>query len=263
MSVMKKSILKRISYIACCVLIMCSFSGCSLIPELSLTQEQNELVAEYAAGLLVKYQIGHQMGLTPLSAYDFMPEPEVVLPTDEETDVAVDSAEIEESAADAESAQEPAIEVQDDNVEETTSSGVPMSDVFGATGFSITPTGYEVAQVYPSNNTEELVFSMQAAPDKELMVIHFEVSNIGEAEAECNLMLGGVKARAIINKEGRTPAQATILDNDLLNMDVMVDAYSSVDGVLVFEVTEGTTTEMTSLDLVLSNAEGEKLYRLI
>ena len=260
MIVMKKSLLRRIAYVSICAMVMSLATGCSLIPELGLTEEQNELVAEYAAGLLVKYQLGHSMGLTPLSATDFIEEPEVV------PEVEPENVDGEETAVDetSEAGDIPESSVGEEaDASETVSSSVPMNEVFNAQGFSVTPTGYEVEIVYPRSDSDNLIFSMQATPGMELLVIHFDVSNLGETETECNLLAGGVKARAIIDKGNRIPAQATILENDLLNMDTVIEPYGVRDGVLVFEIPEGTGETLTSLDLVLNGAEGENLYRLI
>ena len=256
---MRNNSLRKITYVIISSLLISCLSGCSLIPELTLTEEQSELIAEYAAGLLVKYQIGHSMGLVPVSASDLIEEDTPEAATIDEL-IGIAPAEEDSSEADAEDllADNP-----EDGTIEMVSSNIPISEVFGTPNFDISTGSYELTGVYPKEESDELIFSMQASPGMELMVVHFNITNPASESAECNLMSGDVKARAIVNNGERIAAQVTILDNDLLNYDETIDGGASVDAVLVFEVPGETEAELSSLNIILDGAAGENIYNIL
>lgn len=235
-------------------------SGCSLTPSLSLTQEQSDLVAEYAAGLVVKYQKGHEMGFSPVT------EDEPVTDTNQ---IPVDSEMIESEGVIPEDSVEttdssediPVVSVVSEN--SSVSPEVPMGQIFGVTGFDVSYSNYEFQKIYPPQESADLVFSMQASPGMELLIIHFNVTNGNETVSAFNSVDTGVKARVVINGGERIPAQTTILMNDLLMFSDEVAPYGMVDAVLVFEVPEDTQQTITSLDLILVDNDGDNSYKLM
>lgn len=65
------NIIKKISLIMVFILSVGLLEGCSVGDSVDLTEEQNELVSEYAAGLLLKYEKGHNIGLARVAEVDF------------------------------------------------------------------------------------------------------------------------------------------------------------------------------------------------
>ena len=60
--------MNRVLMMAVCIL-TCGLllTGCELVPSVNLTEEQSELVVEYAAGLLMKYDANHVNGLMKIT----------------------------------------------------------------------------------------------------------------------------------------------------------------------------------------------------
>lgn len=251
---MKKNIFGKIIYIVTLSVLMLSLSGCALIPELSLTQEQNELIAEYAAGLLVKYQLGHSMGMVPVSASDLIDE--------DEAEVAIEEM-VAEEEPDVEDVSEEVTEIDSvsDAVEMVVST-TPIGEVLGALPLDVSYDRFEATDKYPEDGSEDLFFSMQAADGNELLILHFLIRNNSDEDSECDLMSNGVKSRLIVNDGERIPAQATILEDDIFNYSGIIEGNGFADAVMVFEVPRGTAENVSSLKLVLSNSDGENVYNL-
>lgn len=257
MIIMKNKTIKKIAYILVVSLMMSMLTGCSFIPELQLTQEQSELIAEYSAGLLCKYQIGHTMGLTPLSARDFQVAAPVVVeePVSEET--------IEESEPSQAEYEDVSVDNPADGEIEMVSSNIPIGSVYGLDNVDISYTYYEFTEIYPKQESDDLVFSMQATPGNQLLVVHFDMTNLNAEPLDINMTTGTVKARVTINGGSRIPAQFTILDSDLQNFVGTLDGGSVADVVLVFDVPVNEYEEISSINIILKGEEGENLYRLL
>ncbi|MBQ7581617.1 MAG: hypothetical protein IJU25_02225, partial [Lachnospiraceae bacterium] len=71
-----KSNKKRIFIVALCALMLCFLCSCGLFTSLDLTKEQSGLVAEYAAGLLKKYDRNGARLMNPDAVTDPAPTPE-------------------------------------------------------------------------------------------------------------------------------------------------------------------------------------------
>lgn len=256
-TVMKKKSTLTILYMVLSVLVCMVLTGCSMVPSLNLTQEQEELVSEYAAGVLVKYAMGHEMGLTPVTEEELNEEP--IIPVDntvaEQDDFVIEESSETPVVADVVSTDESAPSV--------IVSEVPIGQVFGIDGFDIAYSGYEIQKIYPSQESSDLVFSMQASNGKSLLVVHFNLTNGNESEATFDAASTNIKARVSVDGGERIPAQTTILLNDLLTYSESIASYGMVDSVMVFEVPEEYEAGINSLNLILVGPSGENEYKLI
>lgn len=249
--------LTRKLFIVVSMIVCLCFSGCSMFPSVSLTEEQNELVAEYAAGVLMKYDANHKMGLMPVSEIaedDIEEEPSeiVVEPVQEEVE--------EQNVTVIESA-EPDVDLSGESV--VVESTKSISDVFGTTGFDILYNKMDVTKIYPEEESEDLVFSMQASPGNMLMVLHFNVTNLNDSVSMFQPGNSGVKSRVVVNAGDRVPAQFTILLNDLLSYSGEFAPYGMEDMVMVYEIPEDVAASISTLKLVLVGSDGDNIYNII
>ncbi len=248
-------------------------TGCNMIPTLNLTEEQSGLIAEYAAGKLVEYAKGHPGGLMvvdDIDRADVNPgmkkeeEPPAELPplpaddgqgpADElppENDIPTDQP--DESLAE----QEALVDVPAEVASVPTQS---IAQALGLEGAEVTYDHYEVTASYPGN-AEELAFSMKAAAGKELLIVHFNLTNPGDSEIQAHTDSSGFKIRLLLNGSEKLRGDVTFLDNDLMNYNGLLTAGSLVDSILVFEVQEGTTIE--SMELLVVGDDGEDRYPLM
>ncbi len=247
-------------------------SGCGMIPSLNLTEEQSNLVAEYAAGKLIEYVKGHPGGLMNLEDVDrsevnpglkkeeeeaeelppLLPgsdeipapaPPDEIVPNDDEGFTPESSG--EEALVDA-----PVVD---------TPPAKSLAEALGIEGADLTYDHYERAVTYPDNT--ELAFTMKAAPGKELLIVHFVLSNPGGSDINAYTDSSNFKVRMMVNGTDKIRGDVTFLDNDLMNYQGLLTPDAQVDSVLVFEVKEGT--EINSMDLLIVDDDAENKYPLM
>ena len=212
----------------------CMLTGCiDSMPD--MTEEQSELVAEYAADMLLKY--------SPNYHYRIADEEEVA------------SAEAEmETSQEEETMQEesqPSQDLSQTGSGETVSVGAETSvedgseydlaAFFGMDQFSIMYASCEITDAYP-NAESGVGFSVIAPQGYNLLVLHFDVENLGEEAAQCDLFDQISKVTVNVNDAGYVQALSTLLTNDLTTYMEDIPAGEVADAVVVVPV------EQTDLD---------------
>lgn len=212
----------------------CMLTGCiDSMPD--MTEEQSELVAEYAADMLLKY--------SPNYHYRIADEEEVA------------SAEAEmETSQEEETMQEesqPSQDLSQTGSGETVSVGAETSvedgseydlaAFFGMDQFSIMYASCEATDAYP-NAESGVGFSVTAPQGYNLLVLHFDVENLGEEAAQCDLFDQISKVTVNVNDAGYVQALGTLLTNDLTTYMEDIPAGEVADAVVVVPV------EQTDLD---------------
>ena len=212
----------------------CMLTGCiDSMPD--MTEEQSELVAEYAADMLLKY--------SPNYHYRIADEEEVA------------SAETEmETSQEEETTQEesqPSQDLSQTGSGETVSVGAETSvedgseydlaAFFGMDQFSIMYASCEITDAYP-NAESGVGFSVTAPQGYNLLVLHFDVENLGEEAAQCDLFDQISKVTVNVNDAGYVQALSTLLTNDLTTYMEDIPAGEVADAVVVVPV------EQTDLD---------------
>lgn len=226
-------------------------TGCGAMPD--LTQEETELISEYAVGVLLKYDKSHGSRLVDTSAYDNAEEepaleelPAEPIPDEEETEALPDTTEIMDVSQDEEGA-----EPQVSSVEE----------YYGIPNVAIQYIGYELAASYPSLSEEEdLFFSMDATPGTQLLVLKFSALNTGNEDQPMNMLQYGARFRVSVNGEASKGALATMLLNDMQTYDDVIPVGSSVELVSIVEVPQGISID--SIDFILRGKEEKATLRL-
>lgn len=226
-------------------------TGCGAMPD--LTQEETELISEYAVGVLLKYDKSHGSRLVDTSAYDNAEEepaleelPAEPIPDEEETEALPDTTEIMDVSQDEEGT-----EPQVSSVEE----------YYGIPNVAIQYIGYELATSYPSLSEEEdLFFSMDATPGTQLLVLKFSALNTGNEDQPMNMLQYGARFRVSVNGEASKGALATMLLNDMQTYDDVIPVGSSVELVSIVEVPQGISID--SIDFILRGKEEKATLRL-
>lgn len=226
--------MKKGKIIGVLVISACMLTGCiDSMPD--MTEEQSELVAEYAADMLLKY--------SPNYHYRIADEEEVA------------SAEAEmETSQEEETTQEESQPSQDLNqtgmgetvsvdAEASVEDGAEydLAAFFGMDQFSIMYASCEVTDAYP-NAESGVGFSVTAPQGYNLLVLHFDVENLGEEAAQCDLFDQISKVSVNVNDAGYVQALSTLLTNDLTTYMEDIPAGEVADAVVVVPV------EQTDLD---------------
>lgn len=236
---------KRLTAALTAGVLILSLTGCgeNQIPD--LTDEQLQIVGEYAAITLMKYDSNHRSRLVDYTDMLLAPEPvPEVTPTP--------------------TPQEPA---GMDPVDDTpvigpsggTSNVYTMAEVLELPeGVSVQYVGAEFHDKYPEGDV--VGFALTAAAGKKLLVLNFSLTNAGEQDAAIDLLSKDAEFRITVNGDYTRKVLPTILENDLSTYMGTVPGAGSVGTVLVIEVDASVEGNLSSISFDLKN--GEKAYTI-
>lgn len=238
------------------VLLLC-LTGCgNAIPD--MTEEQNALVTEYAATLLLQYHADYEGKLVDTSK---SPEKEslsdamqVSGKTEQETaqeeDAALGEGEMTVSASDIQPGN--AQNVQESQTQLTIAQVLQLSD------FDISYTGYHVCDTYPDSaaDPEELFFAMKAGAGNKLLVLDLQILNTGSMPATFDtLSMRDLKCKVLINEASEHSVYVTLLENDFLAVSQELNPGEPFEAALVTEIPEEEAQQIQSVKLQLVNGD--------
>lgn len=220
-----------------CGLIMAALvTGCgSTMPD--LTQEETELISEYAVGVLLKYDKRHGSRLVDTTEYDTAaaeveedipeqtPEPEQENPADDTTVVDVS---------------------QDEEAEATPAT---IEEYYGIQGITFQYLGYDLTQSYPPSDDDSMVLAMDATVGTELLVLRFVAVNVSSADQSLNMLEHGAKFRVSVNGETGQNALSTMLLDDMQAYNGVIPAGYSAELVCIVEVPKSTS--INTIELIM------------
>lgn len=222
----------------CGILAAVLLTGCTS-PMPDLTQEESDLISEYAVGILLKYDKNYGNRLVDTSAYEVVvEEPEEEL--------------LEEEAEQTPEASEDDTEtVGAGQSEETVISPTTVQEYYDIDGIEFQYLGYELTQSYPSTEDDaDLFFSMDATEGEQLLVLKFSATNISSEDRNVNMMDKGVRYLVSINGEPSQRALTTMLLNDMQTYSDIMPAGFSTELVIVVEIPQSVSVE--SINLILT-----------
>lgn len=244
------------------------------MPSLDLTEDEQKIIAEYSAGLLLKHDKNYSGAIHEIVEEE--PDSEDSLNDD-------GMRVIEEETGNKKNPEEEVYEETEDNIEpddpdydeelsakgnmgegtgEISYSDMSIADVVGLDGFTVIYKDYEAHDIYPENNTDELVFSLQAEEGKELLVLNFSITNdLGDAKL-CDVLNSESNFRVVIDGGEQIKANKTILLNDFSSYYDEIEGYGLRDAVIVFEVPAGTISTIQNLDLVIKKGNDLTYHKL-
>ena len=228
--------MKRITRITIPVILSCRIlSGCA--NSIKLSSEHSDIIAEYAAGALLKYSYDYKSRYKDLGN-DVVYEPETESPT-------------------TEPATQPA--TTPGNNEETTSgndntNNWNISKDLGLGELTIEYKNYVITSEYP--NDSSAMFSFTAQEGYTFIVFKFDITNKGTQDVLCNN--SDDEKVATLNLNGNTYYNnyANLMLNDITNLkNVTIKAGETQDGILVFMVPEDKVTEIKSIVLTYKDCK--------
>lgn len=225
----------------CCAMLM--LSGCSdPMPELS--EEENAMIVEYAAGALLKYNKNY----TGKIVSDEIIEQQL--------------AKEKEFAENTEKARLARIRDEETKQQEK-QSGTAGSDssmtaeelghFLGTDPAVLTYEGYQICKDYPdADNMEEVLAVMTARPGNQFCVLKFTFTNPGESETAINILDKRYRFLAVINDSQTVQVQATYALEDLSTYEGSIPAGESEEAVLILELTEEAAANIQTITLLVS-----------
>ena len=240
---------KKIS-ILCILISLFMLVGCgSEVPE--LTDEQMELVADYSAALLMKYDSQSPSRLLP-EGYDSVDNTVTItrdLPEQEDEEVIIDNPEPEVSETD--------LDVIDNTTGETEKSDnhtEGFADHLAGTGINIEYSYWELLDSYPED-AGNLYFSVDASEGNRLLVVHFLLSCTEGDMKQVNMTDYSLKYRVSLNGGSKKKIMTTMLDNDILTFKGTVVPDQMIDIVAVAEIREDEAESINSIVLTIKGKE--------
>ena len=235
-----------------------------------LTPEQQELVTEYSAALLLKYDSNSPSRLLPegtVVSIDFV-DPNN--PDAQSAEIIPDEGP-EAGTPDISVDSEPAYTSEETTVTDvvTGESTGPVAYGDGFAGF-LAGTGadmaysgmYEIVDSYPEGESANPYFTVDASAGNKLLILHFDLLNPSGDDIDVNLSSLNLRYRVSINGGKNKFVMTTLLGNDLLSFVGTVPAASSRDIVAVCEVTEAEAADIQSIDFTIRSDDNSSVISL-
>lgn len=215
-----------------------------------LTAEEQKMYAEYAAGVLMKYNAGTNMRVL---------EGQKLIYTEEK----------EEAKRQQELRREQLAQEYQSNKDTPSSSGnssstgsegsgeatgvsyiSDMATASGMNNFSISYLGCEITESYP-NDGDDIFMAMDATKGKVLLVAKFAVTNKSGETQNFNMFSNKGKFKLKLNGESYK-SQYTLLLDDLSMYKGDIAAGETIETVLVFEIPQDQAQNTNSMELVIT-----------
>lgn len=231
-----------------------ALTGCgSSIPE--MTEEQEQIVAEYAANLLLKYDKNYEVKVVDTTAYHM-----------EEERKAEEARKAEEEAAKAATAEKETTENAQENsdgseVPEQTATSI--EEFYQLADVQIQYSGYGIYDSYPENTeNSELFFAVGSTDGNKLLVLNFDVTNVSGKETELNMMDVNAQFKISVNGGNNQNALFTLLPEDLESYRGTLGIDETVKAVLVVEIPIGESEAVDTITLTAKGADGNAQFVL-
>ncbi len=234
-------------------------TGCVDVGNFELTKGEEERIVGYCADILLKYDKNHQTNIVDTSlARELAARVEAIKELNAKLEAMGIDPEEEKDDSSGNGDKSPR-----EKKEKYAASGEQnLAAALGQDGFGVSYTGYEVCDAYPHNGEGGNFFAMEATPGKELVVLHFDISNNSGADKKCDFLSSGVFYRVVVNGSERKNALSTILLNDMATVDEDISAGGKLDAVVVLETEKGYADTINSLTLLAKYGESESVIPL-
>ena len=245
---MKKKII-----IAGLSVMLCVLCGC--LEATPLTDEEMDVVAEYAASLLLKYDTNYETPLyyaeerlemlTPTPTPTPSPAPTetpVPTPVGEGTSQGGSVTETEPTATPT--------PIPAFNEAATT---VQITELFGEEDITVSCEGYQLMKSVQSTD----YFSLMAKEGRQYAVVGFLLENTSETDKVFNASAKGMEYSIDVNTGTVSRVSLSMLENDLQYMEIAVPAKGTAKAVLVFEIED---TAIETMHLIIKDKEENVVF---
>lgn len=251
--------MKRIVGLAVILLLCTLLGGCLETPP--LTDAEMDMVAEYAAGMLLKYDKNYRSSLwekdeinlweeenaTPTPTPENSPEIQEGTPTPTSTPTGENTP----TPMPTQEAGKPTMTPLPGGSEE---SNRQLTEVIDAEGFTVSYVSYETMQEVVRNE----YFYLAAKDGRQYMVLHFMLTNTTEETRIFDASEQKLECSVDINLGTVSRLSISMLENDLQYMPIEVPANSSVPAVLVFEIS--AKEEIDTAHLIMMNKDNDAVF---
>ena len=211
-----------------------SLAGCS---ELEYTEEQKDMIADYAAAVVLKHDVNYKNNYI-------------------ETSEPVTETESMTFGEDTTTSQGDMNTPSGGSSVETVATAEQLTQALSINGLSAEYSDYYVTDVYPFENQDSALFVMKAVENSKLLVVKFKISNPSGQDIAVNMMAGGRRYRGVVNDTVKVNAQLSLLLDALNTFDGTIPAGTSQEFVLVYQIQTETKEEIKSLVIDIADENG-------
>lgn len=235
--------------------LLCVLCGC--LKTTPLTDNELDVVAEYAASLLLKYDSKYD---SPLYYGNFVAEEELqltptvtpetsVTPTPATTPSLETGITTTPSPAPTQTAA-PTPTPLPYSAAETTSQ---LTELIAAENITVSCEKYEIMESVVSND----YFSLQAKQGRKYVVVTFQLKNTSNKDEIFDASGTGLSYSIDVNTSIKARVSLSMLENDLQYMPITVPANGTAKAVLVFEIED---MQIDTLHLLIANKEEKVVF---
>lgn len=237
---MKKGYMKASALMASMVLVLTGCGGD--FP--NMTQEEEQIIGEYAANILLRYDANNRSRLVSRE--------EVA-----ERDAELSQKEEQQTPEQTQTGMDPVEDTPVIEIGEEPTSGVTigsLEEFYGLPeGVKITYQGNEIHSSYSQAAEENDYFALDASEGKKLLVLKFKIENQSQAEQSIDLLSRSIIIRTTVNGNNDYNVLTTMLMNDMSTYVGTVTAGEGVDVVLLAEVDSDISDSITTLSINLKD----------
>lgn len=225
------------------MIVLISLTGCAG-SGIALTENENEIIAEYIAGVMLKHDKHYKEKLIyskpqPTVAPTEMPvttaTPKPTTSTDSQNNSVATATPVEEKY-------------------------VSVEQIFSNKSFEIAYKGYKVETSYPSKS-DGTDYNVEAPAGKKLLIVEFQVKNTTNKKQNLLLSSEDFKYQLKINDKNSYNAAITPLLNDIQYFDMTIEAGKTKNAVLLFEIDK--TLDLKQIALYVINTKASNAKALI
>lgn len=235
---------------------LCSFcllTGCGYAAMPDLTMEESSQIAEYAAGVVLKYSKNYDDGLATKKEIQ---QEEAKQERAKQYKKEKEEKKKQETAAKDNASQSDA-SVSGNS---TAAQGVVYEDlaqVLSLEETTIVYNSFEVCDSYPAQDSEDFYFAMDATEGMKLLVLKFTLTNQSASDQEIDILTKNAIFEIGINGGNNAKALTTLLLDDLSTFKGMVKAEEAMGLVLVTQVDSAEAEGVQTLALSVTS-EGNR-----
>lgn len=232
--------------IALIVSVMLTLTGCgNAIPE--MTAEQQTMVTEYAAALLLKYDANYEPML--LDDERLAAEEEVQKRIEEEN-ARLEALQAAQNAPKDESSSEDGDSAEGQASAQEAVTNVDPAVFMEMDGVSISCNGVEFLNSYPQG-TDGLFLAVNASAGCKLAVIHMDIINTGSADATVDMFEKNAKFKVSFNGGEYHNTMMSLLEDDFTMYAGTIAPGQKVSTVLLVDLKEEECDPAAALNLYI------------
>lgn len=226
-----------------------TLTGCGT----DLTDAETRIIAEYAADLLLEYDINYEDRIVENTEEDSSTDTEAVSETEESDTESVDTEAPNTASTEEDTS-------QTSSVGPTAASDI--AKIIGLEDISIVFQRCMFLDRYPSVDQNGAFIYMDAEPGYKLVVLKFNVANESAQDVTVDLLNTEIDYKLVLNDTKTARPMLTILLDDLGTFQNIVPANSEQSAVLIFQMSEGLIEQIETLKFQISYQNEEYIIHV-